>query len=65
MGTITEHRKYTYEDYLKTPGDKRYELIEGDLLMTPSPNTKHQKIVGRLFSLLFCMCLSVEWGKSL
>ena len=34
---IIEKKKYTYEDYLKTPDDKRYELINGELLMTPSP----------------------------
>lgn len=39
-----EKRKYTYEDYLKTPDDKRYELIEGDLIMTPSPTPYHQWI---------------------
>jgi Uma2 family endonuclease len=42
--TVTEKKKYTYEDYLKTPDDERYELIEGELLMTPSPVTKHQMI---------------------
>jgi Uma2 family endonuclease len=41
---IDEKKKYTYEDYLKTPDDKRYELVEGELLMTPSPATKHQRI---------------------
>ena len=41
---VVEKKKYTYEDYLKTPDDKRYELIEGELLMTPSPVTKHQRI---------------------
>jgi Uma2 family endonuclease len=40
----TEKKKYTYADYLKTPDDERYELIEGDLLMTPSPVTRHQRI---------------------
>ncbi len=46
--TITEKKRYTYEDYLKTPDDKRYELINGELLMTPSPIPKHQLISGRL-----------------
>lgn len=41
---IMEKKKYTYEDYLKTPDDERYELIEGELLMTPSPVPKHQRI---------------------
>ncbi|MBM4137847.1 MAG: Uma2 family endonuclease, partial [Nitrospira sp.] len=43
-----EKIKYTYKDYLKTPVDKRYELIEGELLMTPSPVPKHQRISGKL-----------------
>ena len=41
-------KKYTYEDYLKTPEDKRYELIYGELLMTPSPIPFHQRISRRL-----------------
>lgn len=45
---IIEKKKYTYEDYLKTPEDKRYELINGELLMTPSPVPQHQRISGRL-----------------
>ncbi len=43
-----EKKKYTYEDYLKTPEDKRYELIHGELLMTPSAVPRHQLISGRL-----------------
>ena len=27
--TVTEKKRYTYEDYLKTPDDKKYELIDG------------------------------------
>lgn len=42
--TTIEKKKYTYEDYLKTPEDQRYELIEGELIMTPSPVTYHQWI---------------------
>ena len=36
----TEKRKCTYEDYLKTPDDVRYELIGGELLITPSPGNR-------------------------
>src|SRR3990170_2593365 len=42
--TATEKRKCTYEDYLKTPDDERSELVGGELLMTPSPVPKHQRI---------------------
>ncbi|MBI5193295.1 MAG: Uma2 family endonuclease [Nitrospirae bacterium] len=53
MGTsIIEKKKYTYEDYLKTPEDKRYELIEGELFMTPSPITNHQRISRKIEFLL-------------
>ena len=53
MATTTiEKRKYTYEDYLKTPDDKRYELIEGELSMTPSPITNHQRISRKIEFLL-------------
>lgn len=40
--------KLTYHDYLLLPDDgKRYEIIDGDLFVTPSPTTRHQLIVGR------------------
>ena len=46
--TITEKKRYTYEDYLKTLNNKRYEPIDGELLMTPSPVPRHQLISGKL-----------------
>ncbi|MDZ4856770.1 MAG: Uma2 family endonuclease [Nitrospirota bacterium] len=43
----------TYHDYRLLPDDgKRYEIIEGDLCMTPAPVTRHQIIVGRLLHAL-------------
>ena len=39
---IEKKKKYTYKDYLCTPDDERYELIEGELIMTPSPVPYHQ-----------------------
>jgi Uma2 family endonuclease len=46
--------KLTYDEFQTLPrdGSKRFELIEGEVFMTPSPNTKHQRAVGRLFRLL-------------
>ena len=40
--------KLTYEDYLTTPADERYELLDGDLIMVPAPNLKHQHVLGNL-----------------
>jgi Uma2 family endonuclease len=46
---VVEKKKYTYEDYLKISDDKgRYELVNGELLMTPSPIPNHQRISGKL-----------------
>ncbi len=36
--------RFTYQDYLLLPEDKRYEIIDGDLFMTPAPSTSHQRI---------------------
>lgn len=49
MATATaEKKRYTYQDYLNAPQDQRYELIEGNLLMTPSPMPYHQWICKNL-----------------
>jgi Uma2 family endonuclease len=43
-------RKVSYEEFQTLPrdGSKRFELIEGEVFMTPSPNTKHQIAAGNL-----------------
>ena len=41
--------KMTYDQYCLLPEDgKQYELIDGELFMTPAPKPKHQRIVLRL-----------------
>ena len=42
----------TVEDYLRLPEGTRAELIEGQILMLPSPRVRHQRIVGRIYRLL-------------
>ena len=40
----------TYEDYVELPNDgKRYEVLDGELYVTPAPSTRHQKVLGKLF----------------
>jgi Uma2 family endonuclease len=45
--------KLTYDDYVKLPDDgKRYEIIDGELFVNPSPVPRHQFIVGNVYSAL-------------
>ena len=41
-----------YEDYARTPDDERWELLDGELVMVPSPNIPHQRVATDLVSLL-------------
>jgi Uma2 family endonuclease len=45
-------RRWTYEEYCKLDDDQRYEIIEGNLLMAPAPDTFHQSWVGELYLIL-------------
>jgi len=42
----------TVDDYRATPEGARYQLVEGDLIMSPAPNRTHQKIIWNLSQLL-------------
>ncbi len=44
MVTQTPKLKLTYEDYAKTPEGERWELIDGELIMPPSPKEAHQAV---------------------
>ena len=44
MVTRTRRGPYTYADYLLTPDDVRYELIDGELIVAPTPIPLHQRI---------------------
>ncbi len=36
--------KFTYEDYALLPEDRRYEVVDGELFLTPAPTTFHQLV---------------------
>lgn len=54
MGTILERTppgpiRLTYEDYETLPDDgRRYEILDGELAVTPAPVPKHQRVSGNL-----------------
>lgn len=42
--------RLTYADFLLFPDDgQRHELIDGEHYVTPCPNFRHQKLLGRLY----------------
>lgn len=46
-------RRYTVDEVLALPDDgNRYELVHGELLVTPSPAQIHQVVLGRIYRLL-------------
>ena len=40
--------KFTVKDYMSMPDGKRYQLLHGEMILAPSPNTIHQSILRRL-----------------
>ena len=45
--------RLTYDDFLLFPDDgKRHELIDGERCVTPSPNIRHQAVLGNLYFLI-------------
>jgi Uma2 family endonuclease len=48
-----EGMKLTYDDFLRFPDDgQRHEIIDGEHYVTPSPNLRHQAIVGAFHLLI-------------
>ena len=44
MTTAKPRIKLTYEDYCNAPEDERYELLDGELVIVPSPKEIHQRL---------------------
>ncbi len=64
MVASTVRQPKTYEDYLHTPDDgQRYELIDGEIVVSPSGTKRHQYISGRLSSWLFLYVEQHGLGK--
>ena len=43
---------FSYDDYARLDDDRRYQVIEGELIPMTSPNRRHQDLLSRLHILL-------------
>ena len=46
---VQPKRRLTYADYVHFPDDRRWEIIEGEAFVSPSPTTRHQDIAGQIY----------------
>lgn len=54
----------TYADYEALPADgRRYELLEGELSVTPATSPRHQEILGNLYRVLYRQIEGTGAGK--
>jgi Uma2 family endonuclease len=55
---------YTYDDYLNFPDDgKRYQIIHGELFVTPAPSSDHQSCIVVLVALLYAHVSRHQLGR--
>ncbi|HWL94122.1 MAG TPA: Uma2 family endonuclease [Phycisphaerae bacterium] len=63
---VAEPIRLTYEDFCALPDDgRRYEIIDGDLFMSPSPEIPHQTVVINLAAILHQHVRKEKLGKVL
>jgi Uma2 family endonuclease len=66
MNTRAAPRSWSYEEFAQLPDDgNRYEIIAGELYVTPSPLTPHQVIVTRLTVLLARFVMQHDLGEAI
>ncbi len=58
-----KEKKYTYADYLQLDDENRYEIINGELIMAPSPRRMHQKISITISSILHNLVYDKKLGE--
>jgi Uma2 family endonuclease len=62
---VTEKIRWTTADLELLPeGDRRYEIVDGELLVTRAPHWKHQKAGGRIYGALDDWSLETKLGET-
>ncbi|QWK13523.1 MAG: Uma2 family endonuclease [Aquificota bacterium] len=60
---VVEKKRYTIEDYERLPEGSPYQLIEGELVMSPAPGYEHQETEKRFFIKLYELVEKTKKGK--
>ncbi len=55
--------KFTVDDYMTAPEEKRYQLLDGEMVLAPSPTSRHQAIVRELSAALHRFVTEHELGQ--
>lgn len=63
--TVPAALRFTYQDYMLLPEGRQYEIIDGDLFMTPAPSTEHQRVSLKLATLLYAFVSEAGLGEVL
>jgi len=58
-----QSKRWTYEEYYKLDDDQRYEILNGELVMAPAPDTWHQSWSGDIYALLRTHVTGQKLGK--
>jgi len=65
MTPATNRVRWTTADLELFPDDgKRYEIIDGELIVTRAPRWSHQEVTGRIFAALDNWCQDTELGRA-
>ncbi len=60
---VTKQKKWTYEEYYRLDDEKRYEVLEGELIEMSSPSSEHQIISTNLGATLWNYVHNKRVGK--
>jgi len=65
MEAKSTRQRWTYSEFARLPseGSTRYEVIDGELVVTPAPTPRHQRIVVRLVSQLHVFTTAQGLGE--
>lgn len=55
--------KFTVKDYMSTPEGVRYQLLDGEMILAPSPTQKHQTLLANLYRLVYAFVSETNLGR--